>query len=34
MYKHLVQVRGVVKDVDFRASIGRGDEDEPNRNSG
>jgi GntR family transcriptional repressor for pyruvate dehydrogenase complex len=34
MYKHLVQIRNVVKDVDFRPSIRRGEDDEPNRNPG
>lgn len=33
MYKHLVQVRKVVKDVDFRASPRRGDDDKPDRDS-
>jgi DNA-binding FadR family transcriptional regulator len=34
MYKHLVQVRKVVKDVDFRALMRKGEEDEPNGNVG
>jgi GntR family transcriptional repressor for pyruvate dehydrogenase complex len=33
MHKHLVQVRKFVKDADFRALVGRGNGDEPNRDS-